>query len=82
MMTAVWELVLTPCFPRNYSSVAQLDAGVRLLSAQVHNDNGVWSLCHSSCSLLNVGRLSDWLKGIKSWMDRNPHDGQLNSFSG
>ena len=55
-------------------SVKQLDAGVRLLTAQVHNNNGAWHLCHSSCALLDAGSLSTWLGTIKSWMDRNPND--------
>lgn len=56
------------------NSTAQLSAGVRLLSAQVHNNNGAWHLCHTSCSLLDAGPLSAWLSEIKSWMDSNPHD--------
>ncbi|KAL9583608.1 MAG: hypothetical protein Q9212_002604 [Teloschistes hypoglaucus] len=53
---------------------AQLDAGVRLLSAQVRNSNGAWHLCHTSCSLLDAGTLSSWLAEIKGWLDRNPYD--------
>ena len=59
---------------QNINSTAQLTAGVRLLSAQVHNNNGAWHLCHTSCSLLDAGSLSTWLAEIKSWMDVNPHD--------
>ena len=59
---------------QNVNSVAQLTAGVRLLSAQVHNNNGVWHLCHTSCSLLDAGTLSAWLSTIKTWMDGNPND--------
>lgn len=61
---------------RNFSSTAQLDAGVRLLSAQVHKSNGEWRLCHTTCVLLDAGKLSDWLAKIKSWMDTNPNDGR------
>ena len=62
-----------------YDSVAQLDAGVRLLSAQVHRTNGsdgnpAWHLCHTSCQLLDVGTLSDWLSTIKAWLDSNPNE--------
>ncbi|KAK2755009.1 hypothetical protein FQN54_006537 [Arachnomyces sp. PD_36] len=57
-----------------FNSTVQLDAGVRLLSAQVHNEEGEWRLCHSSCSLLDMGVLSDWLSEIKTWMDKNPND--------
>jgi hypothetical protein len=49
-----------------------------MLSAQVHkfNDSGSdeWHLCHSSCSLLDAGTLSNWLKEIKTWMDANTND--------
>jgi hypothetical protein len=61
-----------------YNSTVQLDAGVRLLSAQVHksNDSGTaqWHLCHSSCDLLDAGTLEDWLGEIKAWMDTNTND--------
>lgn len=57
-----------------YNSTVQLDAGVRLLSAQVHQNNGDWHLCHSSCDLLDAGLLSDWLKDIKQWIDANPNE--------
>ena len=59
---------------QNVNSTAQLTAGVRLLTAQVHNNNGSWHLCHTSCSLLDAGTLSAWLSEIKTWMDANPHD--------
>ncbi|KEF60210.1 uncharacterized protein A1O9_05060 [Exophiala aquamarina CBS 119918] len=57
-----------------YNSTVQLNAGVRLLSAQVHKSNGAWHLCHSSCDLLDAGTLSDWLEEVKAWMDNNPND--------
>lgn len=59
---------------QNINSVAQLTAGVRLLTAQVHNNNGAWHLCHTSCSLLDAGTLSAWLSTIKTWLDGNPND--------
>jgi hypothetical protein len=46
-----------------------------MLTAQVHQNNGEWHLCHTSCDLLDAGKLSDWLSAIKSWMDANPNDG-------
>lgn len=61
-----------------YNTTVQLEAGVRLLSAQVHqtNDSGAeaWHLCHSSCTLLDAGSLEGWLREIKTWMDANPND--------
>lgn len=57
-----------------YNSTIQLDAGVRLLSAQIHVSNGNLHLCHSSCDLLDAGLLSTWLMSIKTWLDNNPRD--------
>ncbi|EOA84531.1 hypothetical protein ACJQWK_06732 [Exserohilum turcicum] len=61
-----------------YNTTVQLDAGVRLLTAQVHKANGTgtqqWHLCHSSCDLLDAGSLQSWLGEIKTWMDANTHD--------
>jgi hypothetical protein len=61
-----------------YNTTVQLDSGVRLLSAQIHqaNDSGTesWHLCHSSCDLLDAGPLETWLGEIKTWMDANTND--------
>ncbi|KAF2791758.1 hypothetical protein K505DRAFT_326631 [Melanomma pulvis-pyrius CBS 109.77] len=64
---------------QNYNSTVQLDAGVRLLSAQVHKKNGttgedMWHLCHSSCDLLDMGTLANWLRNISTWMNNNPNE--------
>ncbi len=67
-------LSFTDAGNQDMNSTAQLTAGVRLLSAQVHKNDGAWHLCHTSCSLLDAGTLSSWLGEIKSWMDANPHD--------
>ncbi|MCJ1469321.1 hypothetical protein MMC07_007954 [Pseudocyphellaria aurata] len=71
MLTAA---ALTNPGVRNMDSISQLNAGVRLLSAQVHEKDGEWHLCHSSCDLLDAGKLGDWLAKIKSWMDSNSHE--------
>lgn len=59
-----------------YNTTRQLSAGVRLLTAQVQtpSDSSALHLCHSSCSLLDAGPLSNWLSEIKTWMDSNPND--------
>lgn len=61
-----------------YPSTVQLDAGVRLLSAQVHkvtnNGKDDYRLCHTSCNLYDAGSLEDWLKGLNSWLDSHPRD--------
>lgn len=71
----VLAVALTNPGVRNMDSISQLNAGVRLLSAQVHEKNGEWHLCHSSCDLLDAGKLGDWLAKIKSWLDTNSHEG-------
>ncbi|KAL2001930.1 hypothetical protein VTN02DRAFT_988 [Thermoascus thermophilus] len=57
-----------------YNTTVQLDAGVRLVTAQVHKQNNAWHLCHTSCELLDAGTLRGWLAEIKTWLDRNPND--------
>lgn len=57
-----------------FNTTIQLSAGVRMLTGQVHQSNGAWHLCHSSCDLLDAGLLSDWLGEIKTWMDANPSE--------
>ncbi|KAF7715128.1 Uncharacterized protein PECH_007436 [Penicillium ucsense] len=57
-----------------YDTPTQLSAGVRLVTAQVHKDNNQWRLCHSYCTLMDAGRLSDWLATIKSWLDDHPNE--------
>lgn len=51
-----------------------LDAGVRLLQAQVHDKNGTLHLCHSDCNLLDAGPLAEWLQLIANWMNANTND--------
>ena len=57
------------------NTTVQLDAGVRLVTAQVHINNNTWHVCHTSCNLLDAGLLSDWLSEIKTWMDGHTNDG-------
>ncbi|KAI2467003.1 PLC-like phosphodiesterase [Annulohypoxylon bovei var. microspora] len=57
-----------------YNATVALDAGIRLLQAQVHDLDGAIELCHTSCSLLDAGTLQSWLTSIKSWMDSNPNE--------
>ncbi|OCL12013.1 hypothetical protein AOQ84DRAFT_430107 [Glonium stellatum] len=62
-----------------FNTSTQLDAGVRMLTAQVHavtTAQGAqeWHLCHTLCNLFDVGKLSDWLWEVRTWLDRNPTD--------
>lgn len=53
---------------------AQLDAGIRFLQVQSHMNSGSLHLCHTSCSELDAGSLSDYLSTIKAWLDKNPSE--------
>lgn len=57
-----------------YNATKALNAGIRLLSLQVHNSNGTLELCHTTCALLDAGTLEDFLGKIKLWMDENPNE--------
>lgn len=57
-----------------FNATVALSAGIRLLSAQVHNSNGTLQLCHTTCALLDAGTLEAWLGRIKYWMDENPNE--------
>lgn len=57
-----------------YNATVALSAGIRLLSAQVHNESGTLQLCHTTCELLNAGTLVDWLAKIKYWLDNNANE--------
>ncbi|KAL5359005.1 PLC-like phosphodiesterase [Aspergillus floccosus] len=57
-----------------YNTTLQLDAGVRMVTAQVHKEGSEWHLCHSLCDIMDAGKLSTWLSEIKSWLDSNPND--------
>lgn len=59
-----------------YNTTVQLSAGVRLVTTQLHNNNGAIHLCHSSCDLLDAGTLESWLSEIKTWLDSNPNEGE------
>ncbi|PYI15392.1 hypothetical protein BO99DRAFT_368245 [Aspergillus violaceofuscus CBS 115571] len=57
-----------------YNTTLQLEAGVRLVTAQVHKSDSEWHLCHTNCDYLDAGKLSTWLSEIKTWLDSNPND--------
>ncbi|KAI1438426.1 PLC-like phosphodiesterase [Xylaria sp. CBS 124048] len=56
------------------SVTAQLDQGIRFLTTQTHNKDGVIEMCHTSCALLDAGTLQDYLGDLKSWIDGHPND--------
>ncbi|KAH8180132.1 PI-PLC X domain-containing protein 1 [Sarocladium implicatum] len=57
-----------------FNATLALDAGLRLLQAQVHDVEGELHLCHSSCSLLDAGPLDEWLAKIEPWVASHPND--------
>lgn len=52
----------------------QLDEGIRFLTTQTHDKDGVIQMCHTSCSLLDAGPLQDYLGTVKTWVDGHPDD--------
>jgi len=63
-----------------FNTTTQLDAGVRLLTVQVHlvensrTKAKVLRLCHTTCLFIDAGLLSDWLYTIRIWLDNNPNE--------
>ncbi|KAI1967261.1 hypothetical protein LOZ56_000852 [Ophidiomyces ophidiicola] len=52
----------------------QLNDGIRMLQFQTHYVNNTIRLCHSSCALLDVGTLEDYLRKVVDWLKANPYD--------
>jgi len=54
----------------------QLNLGVRLLQAQAHNGtkDGHLRFCHTSCALFDGGKVVDYLKIVKQFLDANPNE--------
>ncbi|KAL8908253.1 MAG: hypothetical protein Q9171_005533 [Xanthocarpia ochracea] len=66
---------ILPMENQNVDIPTQLDAGIRFLQAQTHrNAFGKLSLCHTHCLMKDAGLLSDYLKVIKEWLDKNPQE--------
>ncbi|GAP89620.1 putative phosphoric diester hydrolase-like protein [Rosellinia necatrix] len=57
-----------------FNATVALDAGIRLLQVQVHDQNGTIEMCHTTCVLLDAGPLQDWLVNVRFWMDNNPNE--------
>jgi hypothetical protein len=64
----------SPAGNQYLNATKALDAGFRLLQAQVHLVNGALRLCHTSCGLLDAGTLLDWLAKVAFWVDTHPAD--------
>lgn len=55
---------------------AQLNDGVRFLQGQMHwaDNDTVPHFCHTTCSLLDAGRITDWLVKVTNWVAANRYD--------
>ncbi|KAF5368278.1 hypothetical protein D9615_010378 [Tricholomella constricta] len=52
----------------------QLNLGVRLLQAQAHEKNGDLHFCHTDCFLFDGGKVVNYLKEVKAFLDANPNE--------
>ncbi|KAF9255725.1 PLC-like phosphodiesterase [Marasmius fiardii PR-910] len=52
----------------------QLEMGVRMLQAQSHEDDGVLKFCHTNCIIFDGGSVEDYLKTVKTFLDKNPNE--------
>ncbi|QDS69978.1 hypothetical protein FKW77_003015 [Venturia effusa] len=52
----------------------QLNGGIRYLQSQTHKDDNQLKMCHTSCDLEDAGPVEDYLREVKTWMDKNPRD--------
>ncbi|PYI03336.1 tat pathway signal sequence [Aspergillus sclerotiicarbonarius CBS 121057] len=52
----------------------QLDDGIRMLQFQTHLVNNTLYLCHTTCDLLNMGPLEDYLTTVTKWIKTHPYD--------
>ncbi|PYI21951.1 PLC-like phosphodiesterase [Aspergillus japonicus CBS 114.51] len=57
-----------------YKVTDQLNDGIRMLQFQTHLINGTLYLCHTSCEMLNVGTLEDYLTTVTTWIKTHPYD--------
>ncbi|KAF2101078.1 PLC-like phosphodiesterase, partial [Rhizodiscina lignyota] len=52
----------------------QLNDGIRMLQGQTHYENETLYFCHTSCDILNVGTVEDYLKEVTNWVAQHPYD--------
>jgi len=52
----------------------QLMMGVRLLQLQAHMNRGILHFCHTSCSLFDGGKVADYFRIVKHFLDRHPNE--------
>ena len=52
----------------------QLNDGIRLLQGQMHFLNSTPHFCHTSCDILDVGPITDYLGLVYDWVSTHPYD--------
>ncbi|KAK1700381.1 PLC-like phosphodiesterase [Colletotrichum godetiae] len=54
----------------------QLNDGIRFLQAQIQwpTNGTVPHFCHSSCDILDVGPITEWLTTVREWVASHPYD--------
>jgi len=57
-----------------YGVTQQLNDGIRVLQGQAHIINGTMYYCHTSCDLLNVGTVEDYLREVTQWLSAHPFE--------
>lgn len=63
-----------PSHNQYVSATSQLNMGVRFLQARTQDWRGHPQMCHSSCFLLDVGPIENYLNEVGDWLDRNPNE--------
>ncbi|KAK9384430.1 PLC-like phosphodiesterase [Lipomyces mesembrius] len=67
------------CLPQQnqeWSVTQQLNNGIRFLQGQTHRApiTGSLNFCHTSCFLENAGKVTHFLRKVKTWLDVNPNE--------
>lgn len=52
----------------------QLDDGIRLVQGQMHFVNSTPHFCHTSCDILDMGPITEYLSEVYSWVSKHPYD--------
>lgn len=52
----------------------QLNDGIRMLQGQMHWNGSVPHFCHTSCDVLDVGPITDYLGTVYDWVSKHPYD--------
>lgn len=52
----------------------QLNDGIRMLQGQMHFNGTIPHFCHTSCSVLDAGPITDYLGTVYNWVVKHPFD--------